>query len=316
MILSFEEYCNNEWTTDFDIVNESMSISNDVAEETQKILDLINSLLKGTKNIKEKDDGSFKFIKNPVVKVFGCDCELDFTFVDYLKRGTIAHCQVNFEEVNGIVYTDFCLRGHIQVKGGKVSERCAAVIGHELMHAYMFQKIYNNVPYLSAEKIHESQQKWRDIYDAALSYVDKAASGSENYSESILDLMYNIYNSDVSEVSAFTQEAYEQCRECKTISAVKDKIQKTTIYKMKESFKIILDDMDYLMKHHRNQYEKFYNKRKQMVDECSKLPSAHQLQKLFTKRYNKVLSNIGKIISYIKYELEDKDTVKTVIKKY
>ena len=55
MILSFEEYCNNEWTTDFDIVNESMSISNDVAEETQKILDLINSLLKGTKNIKEKD---------------------------------------------------------------------------------------------------------------------------------------------------------------------------------------------------------------------------------------------------------------------
>ena len=44
MILSFEEYCNNEWTTDFDIVNESMSISNDVAEETQKILDLINSL--------------------------------------------------------------------------------------------------------------------------------------------------------------------------------------------------------------------------------------------------------------------------------
>lgn len=49
MILSFEEYCNNEWTTDFDIVNESMSISNDVAEETQKILDLINSLLKGTK---------------------------------------------------------------------------------------------------------------------------------------------------------------------------------------------------------------------------------------------------------------------------
>ena len=119
MILSFEEYCNNEWTTDFDIVNESMSISNDVAEETQKILDLINSLLKGTKNIKEKDDGSFKFIKNPVVKVFGCDCELDFTFVDYLKRGTIAHCQVNFEEVNGIVYTDFCLLGHIQVKGGE-----------------------------------------------------------------------------------------------------------------------------------------------------------------------------------------------------
>ena len=208
------------------------------------------------------------------------------------------------------------MRGHIQVKGGKVSERCAAVIGHELMHAYMFQKIYNNVPYLSAEKIHESQQKWLDIYDAALSYVDKAASGSENYSESILDLMYNIYNSDVSEVSAFTQEAYEQCRECKTISAVKDKIQETTIYKMKESFKIILDDMDYLMKHHRSQYEKFYNKRKQMVDECSKLPSAHQLQKLFTKRYNKVLSNIGKIISYIKYELEDKDTVKTVIKKY
>ena len=181
----------------------------------------------------------------------------------------------------------------------------------------MFQKIYNNIPELSAQKRKDSSKKWNDIYDAALSYINKARSDEErNYSESILDLMFNIYDSDVTEIAAFTQQAYEDCKKCKTVSEVKNKIQETTLYKIKESFKIILDDIDYFMKHHRNQYEKFYNKRKRMVDECSKLPSAHQLQKLFTKRYNKVLSNIGKVISYIKYELEDKDTVKTVIKKY
>ena len=316
MILSFEEYCNNEWTTDFDIVNESMSISIDVEKETEKIVDLINSSLNGP-DIKKEDDGSLKFIKNPVVKIFDCDCELDFTFVNYLKRGTIAHCDAKLDEKNGISYTIFFLKGYIQIENGKVSEICAAIIGHELRHSYILQKMYNNVPILSAKKRYESEKKWSEIYNSALSYIDKAyADKDRNYSESILDLMIDIYYSDVTEVAAFTQEAYENCKKCKTVSEVKNKIKDTTLYKMKESFKIILDDMDYLMKHHKNQYEKFYNKRKQMIDECSKLPSAHQLQKLCTKGYNKVLSNIGKVISYIKYELEDKDTVKTVIEKY
>ena len=317
MILSFEEYCNNEWTTDFDIVNESMSISSDVAEETQKVLNLINSSLNGP-DIKKEGDGSLKFIKNPVVKIFDCDCELNFKFIRYLNRdNNIARCNCFLHEKNGIIYTTFCLDGYIYIENGKVSEICAAIIGHELRHAYMYQKIYNNIPDLSAQKRKDSSKKWEDIYQSALSYINKAyAGGDGNYSESILDLMFNIYNSDVTEIAAFTQQAYEDCKKCKTVSEVKNKIKDTILYKMKESFKIILDDMDYLMKHHKNQYEKFYNKRKQMVDECSKLPSAHQLQKLFTKRYNKVLSNIGKVISYIKYELEDKDTVKTVIEKY
>ena len=70
MILSFEEYCNNEWTTDFDIVNESMSISIDVEKETEKIVDFINMLY----SLRSASNSVSNVAKFMIAQIYGKSC--------------------------------------------------------------------------------------------------------------------------------------------------------------------------------------------------------------------------------------------------
>ena len=64
----------------------------------------------------------------------------------------------------------------------------------------------------------------------------------------------------------------------------------------------------------RDDIKEYYNNTKINYGVSNDLPSIYQLTKLFTKRYNKVTSNIGKVITYLDYELDGGKTIGTIVR--
>ena len=324
MILSFTDYCNDDCVTDLDMVNESLSISDSAIKESEKVLDFIKNAINNGEvtEVSKTDQGRIlRFVDNPVIKVYGCDCELDFTFFEFYGRPSTDDLKGKFGNANtkfhvsdngGVTTVNFKISyDSVIIVNGSIHEFSRGIIAHELMHAYIDQKIYNNVPVWSAIRTHSRLKKWYNIYSISTKYIDLYQSNIFTRfidGEYFYEMLFNIYRSDVTEIAAFTQQAYEDCKSCKTLNEIKNKIKKTDLYMIKVALENCLKIME------RDDIKEYYNNTKINYGVSNDLPSIYQLTKLFTKRYNKVTSNIGKVITYLDYELDGGKKIGTIVR--
>lgn len=308
MILKFNDFYNKN-DNGFDYVNEKLTVSMDVNSATDMVVKFIENF-NGDKNVVESDDvyDVIKFKKNPKISVFGCECKLDLTIYDVANDVDVdvvdsvlndndfgARIYSNYNTLNGIVNISFKIEGNILMKNGIISDRSRTVISHELRHAYEQSMIYNGLPEVNRDKIMEISKKWRMIYRASMEYVRLCKTFMfvklvDN--PTFCKILYTIYCCDVSEISAFTQEAYESCKDCKSKNEVKNKICKTGLYRLMQLFSQTIDMIE------SKEVQDIYNENKKKY-KFDYFPTIHNLLKLITKRYMKARTNYGKVFALI-----------------
>lgn len=303
MILGFDEYISsvkNEEFDTFDYLNESMSVSMEVRDTVDSMVDFINNVIKNNTTL-YKEEYSYDVLKidgDVHMNIFGCDCsfsDVDFhNFprgdVDDLKNSFTLENRVGFK--NGKSYTEFVLHGSFITLNKKLTNFSKSLLAHELRHAYVFFKIYNGYDRITVNKRLELSKKWKEIYKETISYLKLY---NESHITQMFDgedfyrILFSIYRCDVSEIAAFTQQSYERCRRCKTKNEIEEKVKTTDLYRLLKSFENVqnmLCDKD--IQELYESKKKFYN--------IEKLPSVDKLINLIRKRYLKARKNYGNII--------------------
>ena len=330
MILRFDEFCDKndrmfevKKDDDFDYINETLSVSMDVNDATDEVVSFIESYTGEKITIEQGDICSIvKFRKNPVINVFGCDCEFDLkiyelqndvnlkSFVENNDFG--ARIIVNHNVIDGNVSLNFVIRGEIIMQNKKIVQKSRTILTHELRHAYEQTMIYNGLPEFDYRRILELSRKWREIYMKCVNYIklsgrykiSKMLDGPELYK-----IVYVSYCCDVSEVSALTQEAYEDCKDCVSKDEVKTKMKNTDLHMILKLFDSILhmfEDDDIQKTYDRN-------KKKYYFDE---FPTIHNLLKLIMKRYMKIRTNYGKVLALICGRFDENEGLNLIDVKY
>lgn len=304
MILNFNDFCDNVIKTDeFDYINEKLTVSMDVNDTTDELVEFIEGYNREKIVVESGEDYSItRFKQNPVVDVFGCKCELDLTMCELSSTvsddNTSFDARVEHEQniVDGVVKVNFTLSMAVVMKGGVMIQKSRTVLLHELRHAYERATVYNNCPEMDLKERQDIFKKWSDIYNECTGHMKLYRGPSEIMrwldGEEFYEILGAMYHCDTSEVSAFTQEAYEQCKECKSKQETELKMKDTDLYKTMAVFENVMhllesDDV-------KNAY--IENTKRYGFDD---FPSIHQLVELIVKRYLKIRTNYGKVIALI-----------------
>ena len=306
MILKFNDFCDKVIkTNELDYINEQLTVSMDVNDTADELVEFIEGY-NGEKVVVESGEGYSitKFKQNPVVDVFGCKCELDLTMYELSPEASVDNlkglfdARIDYEQniVDGVIKVNFTLSMAVVMKDGVMIQESRTVLSHELRHAYERATVYNNCPEMDLKKRQDILKKWSNIYNECTCHM-KLYRGSSAImrwldGEEFYEILGAMYHCDTSEVSAFTQEAYEQCKECKSKQETKLKMKDTDLYKTMDLFENVMhllesDDV-------KNAY--IENKKRHGFDD---FPSIHQLVELIVKRYLKIRTNYGKVLALI-----------------
>lgn len=325
MILRFDEYnkfngfIKSHTVEDDNFLNERLSISEDVISETMRVVKYIES---------EINKGNYKTIK-PTAPNGGLDYDIirlkNDTITLFDKKKIILNIKIHrFKGYNDDVNkfeTDakmissvkksifavlstkvqFELYGNIVIYNGRVSEGSYPVIGHEIRHAYEYLHIYDGKPLFTLTQQIESKKKWKKIYNTVSDYlqnIDEETIDSKNEND-FYQMIYAIYMSDISEISAFTQQTYEQCKKSKTISELKASLKQSKLYMMIDTYKDVFNIIE------TPEMQKQFNQK--IVEYNLDLPSLNKLTQLFKKRFKKAQSNYGKVFAFIKEEIDSQE---------
>ena len=304
MILNFNDFCDNVIKTDeVDYINEKLTVSMDVNDMTDELVKFIEGY-NGEKIVVDSGDyySVSRFKENPVVDVFGCKCELDLNICEFSPEVPVEKIEEFFDAttytkmlfVDGVSKVNFTLSMNVAMKDGKMIQESRSILSHELRHAYEKATVYNNCPEMDSKKRIDIIKKWNNIYCKCVGHIKlgrnplmRWLSGEEFY-----EILGAMYHCDTSEVSAFTQQAYEQCKDCKSKQETKLKMKDTDLYKTMELF----DDVMHLLED--DDVKKSYIENK-IIYRLNDFPSIHQLVKLITKRYIKIRTNYGKVLTLI-----------------
>ena len=205
MILRFTEYCNDDCVTDLDMVNESLSISDSAIKESEKVLDFIKNAINNGEvtEVSKTDQGRIlRFVDNPVIKVYGCDCELDFTFFEFYGRpstddlkGKFGNANTNFRvsDNGGVTTVNFKITyDSVIIVNGSIHEFSRGIIAHELMHAY---ELYAKE--IKGRKLQTEEES--DFYEWIKELLTKEKR------KDCYGLAYLYYMTDPKEIRAFSQ---------------------------------------------------------------------------------------------------------------
>lgn len=215
------------------------------------------------------------------------------------------------EAANTLVNVDFHLKGDIVFINNKISVFTTEALAHELRHAYERSKMYGNTSLLSVYERKQLHAKWEKIYknacDFIYAYKDTPFKTMMEFNqggivmESFFKTMYSLYVSDTSEISAFTQGAYEVCSKCKTKKAVDDKLQNSALGKAKSVYEDVLSL--FMIPRFAHTYDEMILK----VDEDI-LP-AKEMEKFLRKRYKKLRTNYSNVKALCYDEIDTKNGV-------
>ena len=321
MILNFNDFCDNVIKTDeVDYINEKLTVSMDVNDTTDELVEFIEGY-NGEKIVVDSGDyySVSRFKENPVVDVFGCKCELDLNICELSPEVPVEKIEEFFDAttytkmlfVDGVSKVNFTLSMNVAMKDGKMIQESRSILSHELRHAYEKATVYNNCPEMDSKKRMNIIKKWNNIYRECVGHIKlgrnplmRWLSGEEFY-----EILGAMYHCDTSEVSAFTQQAYEQCKDCKSKQETKLKMKDTDLYKTMELF----EDVMHLLED--DDVKKSYIENK-IIYRLNDFPSIHQLVKLITKRYIKIRTNYGKVLALICGRFEKNEGLDLVDVKY
>ena len=207
--------------------------------------------------------------------------------------------QFGYNIVLGISHLNFSMDGEIIVLNGKLPLWSESIISHELKHAYTLVKIYDGVPSRTAIDKIKSFEKWKEIYSSAVEYIERY--NDFNDFQKIVDrgfyiLMYTVYSCDITEVSAFAQQAYESCKGCKNKYDILNKMKKSGLHDMIDVFRMSLKML------RNDKVKEMYMKRK-----TENLPTVMQLMKLIERRSKKAKETYGRVLALLYDELDERN---------
>lgn len=215
------------------------------------------------------------------------------------------------EAANTFVNVDFHLKGGIVFINNKISVYTTETLAHELRHAYERSKMFDSTSLLTVFERKQLHAKWEKIYknvcDFMYAYKENPFKTMMEFNqggivmESFFRTMYSLYVSDTSEISAFTQGAYEVCSKCKTKKDVDAELQNSALGKAKCVYEEVLNL--FMIPRFVSAYDKMIMK----VDEDI-LP-AKDMEKFLRKRYKKLRTNYGNVKALCYDEIDEKNGV-------
>lgn len=318
MILKFDNYIKEDKEIYNDYITEKLSVSLDVSDKTDDIVRHINQQLRnnGVKIIQTVhydcvDVEKIQLDKCLNVYIFGCECimNVDIYNLHIKDKGNIQpvlndigydmDIQTHTKDVGGYANVFFTITGNLILYDMETSPVSSFKLSHELQHAYMEYKIYDGVPMVSVGERMNRNKKWLGVYDKCCILL-KDMNNDMEFDKDFYNVVYALYSCDVEEISAFTQQSYEECKGC-SMSEYKDKLKKTMLYKLRYIFKNVLEFLD------KPESKTTYDMWRNNVE--SKLPLFDQVKKLIEKRYKKIKKNYGNVLVLLEYDLESKNTV-------
>lgn len=321
MILNFNDFCDNVIKTDeVDYINEKLTVSMDVNDTTDELVEFIEGY-NGEKIVVDSGDyySVSRFKENPVVDVFGCKCELDLNICEFSPEVPVEKVDEFFDAttytkmafVDGVSKVNFTISMNVVMKDGKMIQESRSFLSHELRHAYEKATVYNNCPEMDSKKRMDITKKWHNIYRKCVGHLKLGRTPLMRWldGEEFYEILGAMYHCDTGEVSAFTQQAYEQCKDCKSKQETKLKMKDTELYKTMELF----EDVMHLLED--DDVKKSYIENK-IIYGFNDFPSTHQLVKLITKRYIKIRTNYGKVLALICGRFEKNEGLDLVDVKY
>lgn len=317
MLLKFDEY--NKFIqlnrTDDNFLNERLSISEDVISETMRVIKYIESEISNgnfkivsDKEINNGMDYDVIRLSNYEIKLFDKKCMIYLAIHRFIgddpsgelnTLGTEATIGVNIRHLLK-THVNFELSGDIILNNDKITEASYAILAHEIRHAYEQVKIYDDKPYFTVRQITEAGKKWTNIYREVNRYLNNSKSAQDlinNNEVEFYKIMYSVYMSDVSEISAFTQQAYEQCKKCKTLEDLKNSMKKSKLQTMLDVYTLALDFLK------NPEIQANFNEKISKYG-LTEIPSFKKLEMLFQKRHKKAKANYGKVFTFIKEEID------------
>ena len=309
MILDFEIYN--------DYITEKLSVSLDVGDKTDDIVRHINQQLKnnGVKIIQTihydcVDVEKIQLDKCLTADIFGCECIMNVDIYNlHIKEkgiqpvlndiGYDMDIQTHIEDVGGYANVFFTITGNLILYDMETSPVSLFKLSHELQHAYMEYKIYDGVPMVSVSERMKRNKKWMGVYDKCCLLL-KDMNNDMEFDKDFYNVVYALYSCDVEEISAFTQQSYEECKGC-SMGEYKDKLKTTMLYKLRYIFKNVLEFLN------KQESMTIYNGWRNNME--STPPSFDQTKKLIEKRYKKIKKNYGNVLVLLEYDLESKNTV-------
>jgi len=319
MILKYKEFYNSLNNVfelnELDSLNETMSISMDVRDETRNVVKYINDEYKrGNMVIVDKKDfgkyscETMKLKNSADIDIYGCKCKINLLFFNFI--GDVSEdmkndsCNVSIEIIvdynNSIAKVHFILSGGIYLYNGKLTDKSESILSHELRHAYTATKIYDGVEKMTVEEKRKRSLKWREIYRQSTDFMksyNKNVFVKTFESKVFYKMMYSIYACDDFEIDAFTQQAYEECRNCNDKIALYNKFRNTDLYRIMKSFecviKLLSDD----------EIREIYTRKKGEYG-FDKLPEIDRFIGLIEKKGRRVNKNCGRVLTLISDEID------------
>ena len=318
MILKFDDYIKEDKEIYNDYITEKLSVSLDVSNKTDDIVRQFNQQLKnnGVKTVQTVhydcvDVGKIQLDKCLNVYIFGCECimNVDIYNLHIKNKGSVQpvlndigydmDIQTHTKDVGGYANVFFTITGNLILYDMETSPVSSFKLSHELQHAYMDHKIYDCMPMVSVGERMKRNKKWLGVYDKCCLLL-KDMNNDIKFDKDFYNVVYALYSCDVEEISAFTQQSYEECKGY-SMSEYKDKLKTTMLYKLRYIFKNVFEFLD--KPESKTTYDMWRNNAE------LKLPSFDQIKKLIEKRYKKIKKNYGNVLVLLEYDLENKDTV-------
>lgn len=328
MILRFDEFCNERDRqlmdmSPYDYLNETLTVSMDVKIATDNVVKFLDEKIKGgdfisieRKDVLNCECDIFRFRRIPVYKIFGCGCEFDLIFYNItgdvsnimddqindfaLKNNFNAEMNTGATVIGGTAHMKFVMRGQLILLNGKISKFSKSTISHELRHGYISYKLYDGVSEEDLKRNIKSTEKWRNIYNLAVEYMQDYKSGEIEKrlvdDKVFYNLMYAMYSCDIGEVAAFAQEAYDNCIECMSKDEIMDRMRKTNLHTMIYVFGNVLKLLN------NETVQNIYSRKKPKG-----FPSVHRFIKLVMRRYKKAKTSYGNIITLLCDELDERN---------
>lgn len=288
-------------------IDEAMSVSFDVHQIVQKIEDLLmdeNNILYIESDIKEFKTTKFRYLVNPKRFIVGKECEFNLTFInvedDIPPEQMRAFCRkYSSSKVDRIgksdnEYIDYSYRltATVVLNNMTIDRTMRSILAHELKHIFVHIE--------STKNGDVEPGNWDKIYG----YCEHYLKNCDKYGKEFYKVIYALYSCDKEKIDEFTQQAYEDCCDCKSSDDIKKRMKYTELWDIIYKFN---DALNILSK---EGYGEKFNAIRRYVG-VDNLPSASYTASLIRKRYKKAYSNYGKVLMMLIDDL-DEGLVETV----
>lgn len=301
-------------------INNTIDESKHIVDNASDIVKDIESLIYRAYTSKKKNsplvytdetniDGynceTFTFKSNKVIQVFDCDCQLDIKIINItddiefneLKTLCQKFCNINitrykypsqYGNTHSVSKIEFVLSGVVILNNLIMCPYMSSEITHEVRHSFIFYRKFFDKTYEESVSMDMKSQDWDKLYKFCENYIRKYNSKDTkylSYEEENYFIIYSLYSCDVEEIDAFTQSAYDEMTNVKSVNLVKSKLKETDLW---NTIILLKEMIDKFSDNFKDRYTIFNS------TICNnQLPTYGIYKKLIERRYKTLCRNYG-----------------------